>query len=100
MKKKFIFFLIIGFLIFPIKNISAVVFTETASCSFGDFWDFDPLGGVDYEPISQSCDITAIQEDKINTTDSFIQGSVIYIFYGIMLIAFLILILIFLVLPK
>jgi len=98
--KKYIFIFVLLFLISSIRPVLA--FQDfTSSCSYGDCVQLDQAGDTliscydrayDWHYTSESCDYisTGLPVDKTQ----------IYIFYGIMFLGFLILVLIFITIPK
>jgi hypothetical protein len=92
-------------------NVLAVDFGETASCSYGNCYQLD-LSGTNLVPCysrtyvwnyaSQSCDFTSTrnQNNELVIDTGNLNQTAIYVFYAIMLIAFFILILTIIVIPK
>jgi hypothetical protein len=92
-------------------NVFAVNFNETASCSYGGCLQLNQQGeqlipcyGRAYAMLwaSESCDFTSTrnQNDALVMDTGNLNQTAIYLFYAIMLIAFLILILTIIVIPK
>jgi hypothetical protein len=92
-------------------NVFAQFFNETASCSYGNCYQLD-LSGTNLVPCysrtyvwnyaSQSCDFTSTrnQNNELVMDTGNLNQTLIYTFFAIMIVAFFVLILTIIVIPK